>query len=117
MSEAAFPRFPIRALLFWGVGLLMAAGLFTFVRDLTACWRLTSLPGIPPASCAGPQVDALEGPVFVSTKAAPTSTPEASLPEEITYPAWDGASRINILFVGLRGGEPLEGIVRSVPIR
>jgi LCP family protein required for cell wall assembly len=53
-------------------------------------------------------VDAVEGPVIVSTKAAPTSTPEASVPEEITYPTWDGSSRINILFVGLRGGEPLQ---------
>ena len=87
----------------------MAVGLFTFVRDLTVCWRLTSLPGIPPASCAGPQVDAVEGPVIVSTKTTPTSTPEADVPEEITYPTWDGASRINILFVGLRGGDPLEG--------
>jgi len=31
----------------------MAIGLFTLVRDLTVCWRRTSLPGIPPASCAG----------------------------------------------------------------
>ena len=35
MPEAMSPRFPIRTLLFWGVGLLMAAGLFTFVRDLS----------------------------------------------------------------------------------
>ena len=109
MPEATPPRFPVRAVLFWGVGLFMAVALFTFVRDVTVCWRLTSLPGIPPASCAGPQVDALEGPVMVSTKTAPTSTPEASPPEEITYPTWDGSSRINILFVGLRGGDPLDG--------
>src|SRR5688500_12477525 len=109
MPEANLSRFPIRALLFWGVGILTAVGLFTFVRDLTVCWRLTSLPGIPPASCAGPQVEAFKGPVFVNTKAAPTSTPEAEEVEDITYPTWDGSSRINILFVGLRGGEPLEG--------
>ena len=108
-AASASPRFPIRALLFWGVGLLMAVGLFTFVRDLTVCWRLTSLPGIPPASCAGPQVEAVQGPVLVTTKAALTSTPEADELEDITYPTWDGASRINILFVGLRGGDPLEG--------
>ena len=86
----------------------MAAGLFIIVRDLTVCWRLTSLPGIPPASCAGPQVEAVEELVIANTKTAPTSTPEASLPEEITYPAWDGSSRVNILLVGLRGGEPLD---------
>lgn len=109
MSETGSLRLPIRALLFWAVTSIIALGLFTFVRDLTACWRLTSLPGIPPASCAGPPVDVVEGPVFATTKAAPTPTPEASVPEEITYPTWDGASRINILFVGLRGGDPLEG--------
>ncbi len=38
-----------------------------------------------------------------------TSTPEPTLPEEIEYPTWDGGSRINILFVGLRGGDPIEG--------
>ena len=108
-AASASPRFPIRALLLWGIGLLMAVGLFTFVQDLTVCWRLTSLPGIPPASCAGPQVRALDDPVIVSTKVAPTSAPEAEEVEDIAYPTWDGASRINILFVGLRGGEPLDG--------
>ena len=29
-------------------------------------------------------------------------------PEDVGYPTWDGGSRINILFVGLRGGEPTE---------
>src|SRR5262245_7208991 len=86
----------------------MAVGLFSFVRDLTVCWRLTSLPGIPPTSCAGPQVNAVEEPVLVTTKAFPTSTPEADKLEDITYPTWNGASRINILFVGLRGCDPLE---------
>ena len=88
----------------------MAAGLFTFVRDFTACWRLTSLPGTAPANCTS-RNHSSEGPAFVLAKgtAAPTSTPEAIVPEEIAYPTWDGASRINILFVGLRGGDPLEG--------
>jgi LCP family protein required for cell wall assembly len=108
MPESNFSRFPIRILLFWGVALIMAVALFTSIRGLTVCWRLTSLPGIPPATCAGPQVDAVDEPVMVSTKNVPTSTPEASPPEVTTYPTWDGSSRINILFVGLRGGEPLE---------
>ena len=106
-----FGRFPIRSLVFWGLALIVAAGLFTFVHDFTACWTLTSLPGIAPASCTNGQATSAEGPTFVLAKgtAVPTSTPEAIVPEEIEYPAWDGASRINILFVGLRGGDPLEG--------
>ena len=107
MSETPASRFPIRLLVFWGIALLAAAGLFTFVRSLTTCWQLTSLPGTAPLSCADEPEDAF---VFVPVQetAVPTSTPEATIPEE-EYPTWDGASRINILFIGLRGGDPLEG--------
>jgi LCP family protein required for cell wall assembly len=35
--------------------------------------------------------------------------PEFLASEDIQYPTWDGASRINILFVGLRGGDPIKG--------
>jgi len=54
-------------------------------------------------------VDVLETPVITDKPIAltPTSTPEPFLPEE-NYPTWDGGSRINILFVGLRGGDPTE---------
>ena len=111
ISETNPRRFPIRALIFWALVLVGAFGLFGFARDFTTCWRLTSLPGIPPASCAHAPVKALEIPVFVDAQetAVPTSTPEAVVSEDITYPTWDGASRINILFVGLRGGDPQEG--------
>jgi hypothetical protein len=36
MPEVNFGRFPIRGLIFWGLALVMAAGLFTFFRDFTA---------------------------------------------------------------------------------
>jgi len=95
-------------IIFWTTALVIAVGLFVFVRDFTICWRLTALPGIPPASCAGEAVNPLETPVIVSNRntAVPTLTPEP--PVEAEYPTWDGASRINILFVGLRGGQPTE---------
>jgi polyisoprenyl-teichoic acid--peptidoglycan teichoic acid transferase len=94
---------------FWGLAILLAFGLFNFVRDFTACWRITSLPGLPPESCYNQHVDALKPLVIVDTRIppTPTSTPEPVLPEE-ELPTWDGGSRINILFVGLRGGDPLE---------
>jgi LCP family protein required for cell wall assembly len=54
----------------------------------------------------------VEEPVFVEEETAvpsfPISTPEPPIPE-VEYPVWDGGSRVNILFVGLRGGDPLEG--------
>jgi LCP family protein required for cell wall assembly len=113
VSESNARGFPLRALVFWTLVLLGAVGLFGFTRNLTMCWRLTALPGTAPASCAGTPVTALEGPVFVTEREtalpiAPTSTPELPIPEE-EYPTWDGGSRINILFVGLRGGDPLDG--------
>ena len=111
--ESSPRQFPLRALIFWGLVLVGAVGLFRFTRDFTTCWRLTPLPGIPPASCAAAEATAQDGPVFVdeaetAVPAAPTVTPEAPIPE-VEYPTWDGGSRINILFVGFRGGDPIEG--------
>ena len=105
--------FPVRALIFWVLVLVGAAGLFRFTRDFTTCWRLTPLPGTPPANCAASEVAAQDGPVFVeegetAVPAVPTVTPEAPIPE-LEYPTWDGGSRINILFVGFRGGDPIDG--------
>ena len=105
--------FFIRQILFWIVALGSGAGVFVFTRDMTTCWRITSLPGIPPASCTGEVVRSWEGPVLrdEEREAPPpsTATPEPPIPEVTEYPDWDGGSRINILFVGLRGGDPTEG--------
>ena len=109
MSKLNLLTAPVRQILFWGMALIAAFGLFQFSRDFTVCWRLTSVPGIPSASCAGEAVNPLETPVIGKESELPasTSTPEPELAEEIEYPAWDGGSRINILFVGLRGGDPV----------
>lgn len=70
---------------------------------LTACWTLTALPGIPPAYCAGKS-----GTTKLNAPAAPIAglppTPDIAAPE-VQYPQWDGGSRINIVFFGLRGGD------------
>jgi LCP family protein required for cell wall assembly len=111
MPKINLERFPVRQLIFWSLALVSAVGLFNFVRTFTICWRLTSLPGIPPATCAGGPVQPLEAPVIVPGKNTPepTSTPEPSESEDVEYPTWDGSSRINILFVGFRGGDPIKG--------
>ena len=111
MPEINFQRFsPIRQIAFWGIALVFAVGLFSFVRDLTICWRLTSLPGIPTDDCSGEEINPIESLIIINEKnmAGSTSTPDPTLSEDIGYPAWDGGSRINILFVGLRGGSPTE---------
>ncbi len=90
-------------MIFWGLTLALAAGAFIFIRGFTTCWLLTNLPGIPPASCEGGTVDPLstpqvnpEGTPIVAAPPTPMAAADSLLP-----PAWDGASRINILFIGL----------------
>jgi LCP family protein required for cell wall assembly len=70
----------------------LAVAAFLFARSFVAGWSLTSLPG-------------------VSVKSSTSGTPPAGLtltpaaPEVELPPPWDGGSRVNILFFGLRGGE------------
>jgi len=77
---------------------------FFIVRQLTLCWTLTALPGIPPAECT------VQNQVFSSLPGSPDPSTASDLSVEATIPdldlpQWDGASRINIVFFGLRGGE------------
>ena len=93
-----------RSLAYWIFATLAGIAAFLFVRKLTLCWTLTHLPGITPAECSiqsNPTSDlpALPDPSDSNPLLFESSTPELELPE------WDGASRINIAFFGLRGGE------------
>lgn len=110
MSETSSRRTLILHIVFWGVALASAVGIFNFARAFTICWRITALPGIPPASC-GEAVHPVETPFIVRNESTPeaTATLEPAISEDAEYPTWDGASRINILFVGLRGGDVTEG--------
>ena len=111
MPRVRFPQLSIRRIGFWGTAFVISVGLFFFARAFTVCWRLTSLPGVPSASCAGDTVHPLETPVIDNgqNKPNPTTAPELPVPEEVEYPTWDGGSRINILFVGLRADDPTQG--------
>src|SRR5258708_23395700 len=40
-----------RQIIFWGAAIALAIGLFIFTRGFVTCWELTTLDGIPPASC------------------------------------------------------------------
>ncbi len=90
-------------MIFWGITIVLSVVVFILARNLTTCFRLATLPGISPASCAGGGDSATgfnpQGTPVVEGVIPPTPAvvaPEANLP-----PAWDGASRINILFIGL----------------
>jgi LCP family protein required for cell wall assembly len=104
-SAAGIRRLSARQIILWGGGLILAVGVFLGVKGFTACWRLTALQGIPLTSCGGTDVNPLGTPVVnaAGTPVGP-APPEISAPE-VQYPQWDGGSRINIAFFGLRGGE------------
>jgi LCP family protein required for cell wall assembly len=98
-------KLPAGKIIFWALTLSLSIGSFFFVRRLTACWQLTALPGIPPAYCEG----AMENPTDISDldfEGTPIDdTPADVEPPEGDMPQWDGGSRVNIVFFGLRGGE------------
>jgi LCP family protein required for cell wall assembly len=100
-----FKRPTTRQMIFWGVMVVLAIGVFVFVRGFTACWSITNLPGIPLSTCAGGSANPNSG-FSVNGQGTPVGTGSlpptpVSIPEAVLPPAWDGASRINILFIGL----------------
>src|SRR5215216_1874872 len=87
------------------VGILLTVGGYFFSRGLVTCWRITPLAGTTPSSC-GTVTEGLNGPNVTDGDATPVPgisdlPPAISAPESDLPPAWDGASRINILIIGL----------------
>lgn len=104
-KDLKLPKLSIRQIVFWGVMLLLSIGLFVLARGITTCWQLTALPGTSPSNCGGQAVNLLGTPV-INQQGTPIAglppTPEVAVPD-VQYPQWDGGSRINIVFFGLRG--------------
>jgi LCP family protein required for cell wall assembly len=120
LNKVRMLKRPSTAQFIWmGVGLLIAIGLFIFLRGIVTCWRLTALPGIAPSSCSaqslGPLANTLGTPMPGGT-AGPgmptTSAPQAPLP-----PPWDGASRVSILVMGYDFESNWDPANRSCPCR
>jgi len=88
------------------VGLLLAVGGFFFVRGLVTCWTITPLPGMPPSNC-GTVTAGLGEPNLTNAEGTPVPNvdelpaPPVTIPESDLPPAWDGASRITVLLIGL----------------
>ncbi len=100
-----FGRPSVGHIIFWVITVGLAVGGFFFARNLITCWTITPLPGSPPSDCGtvtgGLTVPTLndQGTPIPSVEELPTPIvmPETSnLP-----PAWDGASRITVLIIGL----------------
>src|SRR5215211_7317922 len=92
-------------IIFGVVAIGLAIGGFIFVRGLASCWVITPLPGTTPSTCgtvnggglAGPTINEQGTPIArVEDLPPPISVPASNLP-----PAWDGASRITVLIIGL----------------
>jgi polyisoprenyl-teichoic acid--peptidoglycan teichoic acid transferase len=83
----------------------LAVSGFFFVKNIVTCWTITPLPGRAPSTC-GTIVSGITGPVLneqgtpVATSVVPPP-PAASIPDADLPPAWDGASRITVLLIGL----------------
>ncbi|HCR71305.1 MAG TPA: hypothetical protein DIW23_07680 [Anaerolineae bacterium] len=101
-------KFTPRQIIFWGVTVVFAILISIVVNNLIQCWTLTDLPGIAPAKCGQainsdePTINE-EGTPNAELPPTPVLIPEADLP-----PPWDGASRINILFIGLDARDVVE---------
>jgi LCP family protein required for cell wall assembly len=93
-----------RSLAYWIFVTVAVLTAFFVVRKLTLCWTLTALPGIPPVECSLQYQPSSDLPAILDPAVSLETAGEISSPE-LDLPKWDGASRINIVFFGLRGGE------------
>jgi LCP family protein required for cell wall assembly len=91
--------------IFWMIATGAAVFGFIFVRGLVTCWTITPLPGTAPSTCGTVSGSGLTEPTINEhgTPIAPVADlpPAISIPEGNLPPAWDGASRITVLLIGL----------------
>jgi len=104
----------IGQIIFGVITLAFAIGGFYFVRGIVTCWSATALPGSAPSSCGttsfsltGPVLNEQGTPVVVDDALPPP--PPVAAPDSALPPEWDGASRVNILFMGLDERDWIEG--------
>jgi len=94
------------AIIFWVFALALAVAAFFFTRGVVTCWSATRLPGMAPASCGttthlnGPVLNE-EGTPIATSEVENLPPPPVNIPSAELPPPWDGASRVNILFLGL----------------
>src|SRR5512138_2133413 len=96
----------VMQIIFIVVGLVLVAVSFYAVRNFVTCWTITDLPGRAPSNCGtvtGGEGFVLneEGTPVPNTDAAQLPAPVVAVPESDLPPAWDGASRISVLIIGL----------------
>ncbi len=92
----------VGGVVFWVIAIGLGVAAMILARSFLACWTITNLPGMAPASCGG---IAASGPVF-NPEGTPIATgeaipPEVSAPVNVPPPTWDRGSRVNVLFIGI----------------
>ena len=92
-------------LIIWGVAILAAIALGLFIRNLTACWSLTSLAGLAPQSCTlglnNTNATNFPGTSEPAINPSSLTTPTIIAPSVDLPPVWDGATRVTVLIIGL----------------
>ena len=122
LKNIKFGRPSVMQIVVIAAGILLAVGGFFFVRGLITCWTITRLPGTTPSNCgtlsSGNDVFTLNDQGTPVPSEATLPPPVVSVPESDLPPAWDGASRITVLIIGLdyRDWIAGEGAPRSVPV-
>ena len=104
LKNIKFGRPATGQIIFWVVAIGLGIAGFIFIRNLVSCWIITPLPGMTPSNC-GTVSAGLNGPTIneQGTPIAPLEDlpPAISIPDSNLPPAWDGASRITVLLIGL----------------
>jgi LCP family protein required for cell wall assembly len=115
LPKLNFKRPSVGGVIFWVIAIGLGIAALIFSRNFLACWTITSLPGIPPASCTGAAAN--NGPVFnpqgTPIATAVAMTPEVVAPADVPPPTWDGGSRVNVLFIGVDARDINEAAPRS----
>ncbi len=105
MVQTSQNNYSWRQKVYWGFALTLSICAFILARRMTACWTLTALPGIPPPYCSINSEYSAAQPELQNENATGDDISSDSTVPEMEFPLWDGGSRINIAFFGLRGGE------------
>ena len=105
LKNIKLARPSVGSIIFWGFLVVAGIGGFLFVRNIVTCWIITPLPGLPPSDC-GTVAAGLDGPTLTNSEGTPVPSvedlpPPIVIPESDLPPAWDGASRITVLIIGL----------------
>lgn len=114
-TQTTQSKFPPRRLIFGVVfviiALLIARFTFITVRDFIATWSLTSLPGMSVKTQQNGEAQTTP----LAEGMQPTATPQPAQALLPTPQPWDGATRVNVLVMGLdyRDWEAGEGPPRS----